>query len=490
MTAPDRNGISLRSAAGHPREIGVTENTEMTAKIRNSKPVPSKAEGFQIRNSRRNGGFIFSSLFLLSIFTAGSAAESIAIRAGNILTISGGVIEKGTILVEDGKIKALGQEVVVPDGARVIDAKDKYVAPGLVDAQSRLYVIDGELNEGRAIAPELDILDAVDPFIKECQEVLAEGVTAIYVAPGNRGLLGGLGAILRLSGAKTAKEMVLKTNVAVKGAIGISRSNESSSLARLENYSSIREALLETQTYMQQKRKYGQEMAEYEKKKAEKKEQAKSDDQQADKGDPASQGAKDKPTRPAKPRTNPTYEVLARVLGKEIPLQIEAHRAEDILNALRLADEFDLCLILDKCTEGYKVADQIARRKVPVIAGPISTSFLDMPALEYRNHDTRNAAILSKKGVKVALGVAGRDGASSKFIALAAAMAVASGMDRHAALRAITLTPAEIFGVADRIGSLEVGKDADMVIFRSHPLDAFAQVEMVLIEGKIVYERK
>jgi len=434
--------------------------------------------------------FILLSLFLLSAVTAGSAAENIAIRAGNILTVSGDVIENGTILVEDGKIKALGQDVVVPDGARVIDAKDKYVAPGLVDAQSRLYVIDGELNESRAVAPELDILDAVDPFIKGRQEVLAQGVTAVCVAPGNRGLLGGLGAVLKLRGAKTAKEMVLRTNVAVKGAIGISRSNESSSLARLENYSSIREALLETQRYMQQKRKYDQELAEYEKKKAEKKEQAKTDDQQADKGDTTSRAAKDKPTRPAKPRTNPTYEILARVLGKEIPLQIEAHRVDDILNALRLADEFDLRLILDKCTEGYKVADQIARRKVPVIAGPISTSFLDTPALEYRNHDTRNAAILSKKGVKVALGVAGRDGASSKFIALAAAMAVANGMDRHAALRAITLTPAEIFGVADRIGSLEVGKDADVVIFNRHPLDAFSQVEMVLIEGKIVYERK
>jgi len=442
--------------------------------------------------------FTLSFLFLPSVFTVAFATESrdsasrelIAIRAGHILTVNGDVIENGTILVEDGKIKAVGQEVVVPDGARVIDAKDKYVAPGLLDAQSRLYVIDGELNESRAIAPELDIMDAIDPFIKERQEVLAQGVTTVCVAPGNRSLLGGLGAILKLRQGKTAKDIVLKTNVAVKGAIGVSRSNESSSLARLENYSSIRESLLETQRYMQQKRKYEQELAEYEKKKAEKKEQAKSDDQQAEKKEPPSRESRDKPTRPAKPRTNPTYEVLARVLGKEIPLQIEAHRTDDILNALRLADEFDLRLILDKCTEGYKLADQIARRKVPVIVGPVSTSFLDMPALEYRNYDTRNAAILSKKGVKVALGVAGRDGASSKFIALAAAMAVANGMDKQAALRAITLTPAEIFGVAEHIGSLEAGKDADIVIFGGHPLDAFAQVEMVLIEGKIVYERK
>lgn len=132
--------------------------------------------------------------------------------------------------------------------------------------------------------------------------------------------------------------------------------------------------------------------------------------------------------------------------------------------------------------------DQITHRKVPVIVGPVSTSFVDMPALEYRNHDTRNAAILSKKGVKVALGVAGRDGASSKFIALAAAMAVASGMDRHDALRAITLTPAEILGVAERVGSLEKGKDADILILSGNPLAATSRIKRVILKGETVYQ--
>ena len=147
-------------------------------------------------------------------------------------------------------------------------------------------------------------------------------------------------------------------------------------------------------------------------------------------------------------------------------------------------------LILDKCTEGYMVVEEIARRKVPVIVGPVSTSFMDMPKLEYRNHDPQNAGILLNGGVKVALGVSGRDGASSKFVPLAAAIATANGMDKDAALRAITLSSAEILGVADRIGSLEVGKDADIVILNGHPLDTSTQVEMVLIEGKTVYERE
>ena len=434
---------------------------------------------------------IISSLLFLCAFTNASGAENIAIQGGNILTISGDVIEHGTILIKDGKVEALGRDVVIPSDTRTIDAKDKFVMPGRIDAQSRLYVIESELNESRAITPDLNILDALDPFIKEYKEVLAQGVTTIYVAPGSRSLLGGRGAVLKLNGGKTINEMVLKTDVAVKAAIGFSSNNQSSSLRRLEHYSSIREALIATQAYMQKKRKYEQELSEYKKKKAEQDKQKKDDEQEkGKKDDEQEKGKKEKPKRPAKPKRNPTYEILAKVLRKEIPLQIEAHRVDDILNALRLADEFDFTLILDKCTEGYMIADEIARRKVPVIVGPVSTSFVDMPKLEYRNHDMRNAAILSKEGVKLALGVSGRDGASSKFIALAAAMAVANGMDKDIALRAITLTPAEILGVADRIGSLEAGKDADIVILSGHPLDTFTQVEMVLIEGKTVYERK
>ncbi len=441
---------------------------------------------------------IISSLLFLCAFTNTLGTENIAIQGGNILTISGDVIEHGTILIKDGKVEALGRDVVIPSDTRTIDAKDKFVMPGRIDAQSRLYVIESELNESRAIAPDLNILDALDPFIKEYKEVLAQGVTTIYVTPGSRSLLGGRGAVLKLNGGKTINEMVLKTDVAVKAAIGISSNNQSSSLRRLEHYSSIREALIATQAYMQEKRKYEQELAEYKKKKADKQkkddeqEKGKKDGEQekGKKDDEQEKGKKERPKRPAKPKRNPTYEILAKVLRKEISLQIEAHRVDDILNALRLADEFDFTLILDKCTEGYMIADEIARRKVPVIVGPVSTSFVDMPKLEYRNHDMRNAAILSKEGVQLALGVSGRDGASSKFIALAAAMAVANGMDKDIALRAITLTPAEILGVADRIGSLEAGKDADIVILSGHPLDTFTQVEMVLIEGKTVYERK
>jgi imidazolonepropionase-like amidohydrolase len=423
---------------------------------------------------------LISFLLLLYTFTISFASQDIAIRAGNIITISDNPIENGIILIKNGKIEALGENVVLPADVRIIDANDKFVMPGLIDAQSRLFVMDRELNESRTIAPELNIIDAIDPFIKEYREVLAQGVTAVCVAPGSRGLIGGRSAVLKLNGSRNVDRMVLKADATLKAAVGVSTGNTSSSLVRLEHYSSIREALIATKVYMQRKEKADREMAEYKRKRAEyeKKEIGK---------EPAK---KEKPKRPAKFRTSPGSDVLAQVLRKEIPLQVEAHRVTDILNVLRLADEFGFTLILDKCTEGYLIADEIARRKVPVIVGPVSTSFVNMPRLEYRKHNISNAAILLKKGVKTALGVSGRDGASSKFITLAAAMATANGMDKDAALRAITLTPAEMLGVAGRIGSLQVGKDADLVILNGPPLDIRSRVEMVMIEGRVVFDRK
>ncbi|UCG58884.1 MAG: hypothetical protein JSU70_05090, partial [Phycisphaerales bacterium] len=292
---------------------------------------------------------IVQQCLLLTVLLVPVTAKDFAIRGGTILPISSNPVEAGTVLIHNGKIRALGSDVVAPAKARVIDATDKHVVPGFVDSQSRLYVIDRELNEGRSVAPEFNVVDALDPFIKYYDEVLAQGVTAVYVAPGNRSLLAGRGAILKLNGAKTTKQMVLKADVAVKAAIGISSSGQSSSLARLDQYAQIRDALIATQDYMRTMRKYKQELKEYEKKKAEREKKG---------GAAQGQDDKEKPKRPSKPKANPTYEILTKVLDKEMPLQVEAHRVDDILNAFRLRDEFGCDLILEKCTEGHAIADE------------------------------------------------------------------------------------------------------------------------------------
>jgi imidazolonepropionase-like amidohydrolase len=430
------------------------------------------------------GIVVLASLLLLFLLPVAANSKEIVLQGGTLLPISAPPIEDGTIVIKNGKISAIGQNLAVLLDTRVVNAEGKFVMPGLIDAQSRLFVMPAELNENRSIAPELNILDAINPFIKDDSEVSAQGVTTVCIAPGNSSLLGGKIAVLKLNGSKDVDEMLLKGEVAIKAAIGVSSNNESSSLTRLEHYSSIREAFLKAKAYIHEKQKYTRELAEYNRKRAEY-------DKRKDDGEDGDNSAKvkDKPKRPKRFKPDPTYEVLERVLAKEIPLQIEAHRVTDILNAVRLAHEFGFSLILDKCTEGYKITEEIAQSKAPVIIGPVTTSFASMQKLEHRNHNPRNAAILSKRSIKVALGVSGRDGISSKFILMAAALAVANGMDEDAALRAITLTPAEILGVADRIGSLDVGKDADIVLFSDHPLNSLSQVEMVLIDGEIVYER-
>lgn len=421
-------------------------------------------------------------ILLLLLGTRSALAESIAIRAGTILTISTDPIEGGTVLIVDGKIQAVGNNVVVSANARIINARDKVVLPGLMDAQSSLYLMAGQ-SDGPG-APELDITDGLDPFIERTEEVLAQGVTAVYVTPSGAGVISGKGAVVRLNGAKTSEGLILKSDVAVKATIGGSSDQQSASLTRLDDYANLRETFIATQAYIQGQRQYEQQLAKYEKQQAQKKD-AKTSEQKPSPGEKA-----EELKRPAKPLPNPTYEVLKRILNKQIPLQIEAHRTTDILNALRLAEEFDFSLILDGCTEGHTIVAEIARGRVPVVVGPISTSFADAPQLKYRHHSPENAGVLAARGIQTAIGMVGRDGLSSKFIALAAATAVANGMDRNAALRAITLTPAEIFGVADRIGSLDVGKDADIVIMTGHPFETASKVEQVLIQGKTVYERK
>jgi imidazolonepropionase-like amidohydrolase len=420
---------------------------------------------------------------LLLLMAAAAGSEEIAVREGTVLTIRADAIPDGTVVVKDGKIRSVGRDVPVPDGARVIHAKGRFVLPGLMDAQSRLFVMESELRVRDGGAPDLTVLDALDPFVRGSEEVLAQGVTAVYVAPASQGVFAGRGAVLKLKGGRTPADLVLKADAAVRACIGVSSSQQSSSLDRLNDYANLREMLIETQDYTRRREQYERELARYEKQQAER-ESKKKDER------PSKEEGKPKLKRPARPKPNAAYEILQKVLRKEIPLQIEAHRVPDILNALRLADEFGVSLILDRCTEGYRTANEIARRKAPVIVGPVSTSFVDMPRLEYRNHSPRNAAVLAEHGIQTAIGVSGRDGRSSKFIALAGAMACAHGMNRDAALRAITLTPAEILGVADRIGSIEVGKDADLVIMSGHPFGTGSQVEMVLIEGKTVYERK
>ena len=174
------------------------------------------------------------------------------------------------------------------------------------------------------------------------------------------------------------------------------------------------------------------------------------------------------------------------MLQREMPAHIHAHRADDILTGLRIADEFNLDVVLIHATEGYKIADLLAKRGIPCVVGPILFSRMKY---ELREMTPKNAGILSKAGVKVAIQT--DEMSAVRYMTLNAALAVSEGMDEKEALRAITITPAEVLGIAGKVGSLEKGKDADLVILSAHPFDiAGCRVEAVLIGGKIVFRRQ
>ncbi|MCP4454448.1 MAG: hypothetical protein GY809_23580, partial [Planctomycetes bacterium] len=269
---------------------------------------------------------------------------------------------------------ALGTDVVIPSDARIIDVKNQTVMPGLIDAQSRLFLMDTELRQ-RSGAPELDVLDALNPFDEAYKEVLAQGVTTVCVVPASGSMWTCRTALLRLNRTGSVKGMRLRSNVTVKAALGMAGSNQSSSLERLERYASMREAFIAAKRYLKQLEKYDHALAQYKKDKASQKE---------------TPNSKKDLKRPKEPSKSPTHEILVQVLRREIPLQIEVHSVDDIRHALRLAKEFEFSVILDQCTEGYRMAQEIAKHRVPVIAGPASVARVNMPVLAYQNHDPAN----------------------------------------------------------------------------------------------------
>jgi imidazolonepropionase-like amidohydrolase len=391
--------------------------------------------------------------------------------------MTGSPVDSGTVLIADGKVKAVGASVEVPADAKRIDARGKTLIPGLIDALSRLYLYPEELTESTALAPEFRIVDGIDPYAKHTDEVLRYGVTAVHVAPGNRSLIGGTTAVLKVEPQAGTVELVTDC-AAVRGQIGVPAGDTNSSLARLTTYAAIRDALLSTRDDLFTRGKYDRDVARYDKKRAEALTKAGGDVVKAQ-----------LPERPRKPGTDRTNAVLARVLKGEIPLQIEAYRVADILNALRLKDEFGIPLVLLGCSEGYRIPDEIARRHVPVIVAPVSLSFSGPAPLRYGEHSRANAAVLAKAGVNVALGVGGADGLHSKFVRACAAVAAANGLDRDLALRAVTVNAAEILGASNRIGTIADGKDADLVLLDGDPLSTLSTVEMVVLDGAVAYQK-
>ncbi len=401
----------------------------------------------------------------------------IAITNGSVLTITQGTMEAGTVLVEGGRIVAVGKEVVIPEDAEVYDATGKVVMPGLIDAHCHVGLwpegVGWEHSDGNEmtdpITPHLRALDAVHPEDPAFKELVAAGVTTVLTGPGSGNLIGGQWVCLKTMPGPGVEQMVLLEPAGMKMALGenpkrVYGDQKKAPSTRMGNAASLRAALVDAQNYLAKWRRYEADLVAYEAK--------------VEAGDEDAKA-------PTLPERDLKLEALGKVLRREMKARVHAHRADDMLTAIRIAKEFNLDLTLEHATEGYKIADVLVAEGIPVTAGPILFS---RTKYELREMTPKNPALMAEAGVKVAIQT--DEMSAVKYLTINAALAVREGMPEEEALKAITINAAEIIGVDDRVGSLEVGKDADIVVFSGHPFDYRTVTELVLVNGKVAYIRE
>jgi len=383
---------------------------------------------------------------MLLAWGTSAGAQTIAITGGTVYPVSGARIENATVLIRDGRIAAVGTNVQVPAGAQQVDARGKWVTPGLIDVATQIGLTEISAVEGTnegtfrgdEVAAAFNVLEGINPASQLIPVARIEGITTVMSSPGG-GLISGQAVALDLWGDRI-EDLLIRSPVAIvgqinetaKGAGGGSRAGVMARLRRLFNDA----------------REYDRRRADYQRR------------QMPDLSAPVAD-----------------LEALLPVLRGELPIVLAANRRSDIENALRLAREYHLKLVIDGAVEGWQVAEQLATARVPVIINPLT----DIPSYDGLSPKLENAALLSRAGVQVI--IASFDSHNSRNIKQLAGNAVAYGMDWDAALRAVTLTPAVALGIGDRYGSLEAGKMADVVVWSGDPFEFSSAAEKVFIRG-------
>jgi imidazolonepropionase-like amidohydrolase len=415
-----------------------------------------------------------------------ASSAPLALVGGRILTQTDAGVVEGTVVIRDGAVVTVGKNVAIPDGATRIDVTGCVITPGLIDARSSLGLGGAETREGAADG-SLDILDGVDPHEEDWKEVVRQGVTTVYVQPPNTGVLGGRGAVLRVGPAAVIEELVVKSSAAAQAALGITTNVAAApaapagfprrggggpppieldqpitpapavnnSLTRFAQYEQLKRAF-------EAARKYNEEQTKQE---------------EADK-------KKDPP--PAKASRNTAQDFLRRVVKGEVPLRLEAHREDDVRNALRLADEFKLRVVLDGVSNPGSAVDGIFSRKLPLVLGPF-VELEETPSYRKDRPADWPKALLTPE-IRWALGTFSSQPRGSRLLRIHAAAAVAQGIDADRVLRAMTRDAAYLLGVGDRLGTIAAGKQADLAVFAGDPLDPAVAVRLVVSAGKVVFQ--
>ncbi|MEA4953794.1 Imidazolonepropionase [bioreactor metagenome] len=388
-----------------------------------------------------------------------------AILAGALETGLGTVLSNVTVFVENGKIADIAEGLDPRNADEVIDASDMIVTPGLIDAHTHIGTYCEGFPESMEdandmvtpVVPHLRILDAIYQDDTAFADALAGGITCVQTLPGSGNVIGGQGAIIKTATAsggrkKTADEMVVKAPSSMKAALGenpirVYKEKQKLPNTRMGNAALLRQALVEAENYRN------------------KMIQARS------KNEPAER--------------NLQHEALLPVLDGDLSLCVHAHRCDDIATAVRIAGEFSIPFTVEHCTEGHLIAPFLAEKNVYAAVGPTLTG---KPKLELRNKTWDTPLALWKAGVHFCI-ITDHPVVPIEHLSVCLSLAVRAGLPREEALKAVTIYAAEHLGIADRVGSVEKGKDADLVIWDGDPLDARSRAVATIIDGETVYSR-
>jgi len=367
---------------------------------------------------------------------AGAGQQTLVIKAGKIWPITGSAITNGLVIIEDGKISAVGANLPIPEGAKILDVPDKQVMPGLIDGHCHLGLsldVFGEIEETvSAVTPDMQMLDAFNPFARDVEKALCSGVTTVLLAPGYKDPIAGQMAVVKLPGGKSDAG-VIQRSAGVKFSLG----NEA---LMYDRHPTSRPGLIA--------------LVREELNKASQYQEAKFD---------------------------PRAEILKRVIQGQLPVHVYCNTVDEILSAIKLIEEYKLKAVLVGAREADELANMIAERNIPVIYMPT--------ILASKDKDLKRVGKIAAAGVKVAFAsYAPRTNLSD--LRTSAIIAAKYGLVPELALKSLTINAAEILGIAKRLGTIEVGKDADLVILNGDPLELTSGVEMVIIDGNIVYQRE
>jgi imidazolonepropionase-like amidohydrolase len=389
-----------------------------------------------------------------------------------VLPVSGPPIPNGTVVMQGGKITAVGANVPVPQGAEIVEARGKFVIPGVVDAMTNIGIAPSDQNDLiDPITPAQRVIESYYPYGEFGQgklgplrnrEALSGGVTTMYIAPADATLLGGLGAVVKTAGPNL-DGVVVREPAAVDMTLGTppktaARQRNRDPYTRMAEVAMLRQTFVKAQEYQRNRQ-----------------------------------------ASPNQPK-DLAMEALGPLLRREIPGRIQANSATDIRSALSLAQEFGFDLILDGAASALEFKDELVARRIPVVLGQVSHPYVSNEEIpdrqDYPPVDERTPARLTDAGVPTAIASFSRafgslaPAGTGKWLLIDAAIARGFGMSEDAVLKAVTLVPAQILGVASRLGSLEVGKDADVVLLDGPPLSVKTWAERVYVNGELVYTRE